>query len=86
MIGQIQMVLLSDPMMGAEIRMEGRTGMVRLLEGDVREAPTIERSFLAGESECIFEPSIGALRTSRITVWRYVCCLMCLAFRGLVLL
>jgi hypothetical protein len=30
-------------------------GMVHLPEGDVREAPTIERSFLAGETERVFE-------------------------------
>jgi hypothetical protein len=35
--------------------------------GDVREAPTSERSFLAGETERVFEPSIGPLGTSSIT-------------------
>jgi hypothetical protein len=35
--------------------MEGWTGMEHLPLGDVREASTIERSFLAGETESVFE-------------------------------
>ncbi|MGB6338886.1 MAG: hypothetical protein WBF32_03855 [Candidatus Aminicenantaceae bacterium] len=38
-----------------ENREEGWTGMVHLLEGDVREAPSSERSFLAGEIERVFD-------------------------------
>jgi hypothetical protein len=34
--------------------MEGRTGMAHLLKGDGRETHTIERSFLAGETERYF--------------------------------
>jgi hypothetical protein len=30
-------------------------GMAHLPRGDVREAPTTERSFLAGETESVFE-------------------------------
>ena len=41
---------------GGENRMEGWMGMVHLPWGDVREAPTIERSFHAGETESVFEP------------------------------
>ena len=36
-------------------REKGRTGMGHLPEGDVREAPTSERSFLAGETERVFD-------------------------------
>jgi hypothetical protein len=42
-----------------------QAGMGHLLEGDVREAPTIEGSFLAGETSqnFVFEAPIGALGT-----------------------
>jgi len=36
-------------------REKGLTGMVHLPMGDVREAPTSERSFLAGETERVFD-------------------------------
>jgi hypothetical protein len=42
--------------------------MRHLLKGEVREAPTSERSFLAGETERVFEAPIGSLGTSFITV------------------
>jgi len=40
---------------GGENREKGWTGMGHLPWGDVREAPTTERSFLAGETERVFE-------------------------------
>jgi hypothetical protein len=40
---------------GGENRMEGWMGTAHLPVGDLREASTIERSFLAGEIECVFE-------------------------------
>jgi hypothetical protein len=53
---------------GGENREKGWTGMGHLLKGDVRGAPTSERSFLAGETERVFGPSIGSLAKSSITV------------------
>jgi hypothetical protein len=53
---------------GGENREKGWTGMGHLLEGDVREAPTSERSFLAGETERVFKPPIGKLGIAFITV------------------
>ena len=41
-------------------------GMEYLPREDVREAPTIELSFLAGETERVFEPPIGTLEISFI--------------------
>ncbi len=48
--------------------MKGWTGMEHLPLGDVREAPTIERSFHAGETARVFEPPIGTHGTKFITV------------------
>jgi hypothetical protein len=45
--------------------------MVHLSLGDVREVPTSEQSFLAGETERVFEPPIGTLGKLFITVWRW---------------
>ena len=44
--------------------------MGHLPKGGVREAPTSERSFLAGETERVLEPPIGKLEMSSITVLR----------------
>ena len=43
---------------GGENRVKGRTGMVHLPQGDVREAPMTERSVLAGETKRVFESPI----------------------------
>ncbi len=43
------------PLCDGANRMEGWTGTGHLPVGDVREASTIERSFLAGETESVFE-------------------------------
>jgi hypothetical protein len=51
---------------GGENREKGWAGMVHLPRGDVRK-PGSKRSFLAGETESVFEPPIGALRMSFIT-------------------
>ena len=42
-------------------------GMVHLPRGDVREAPTSERSFLAGETERVFAITNWDTRISFIT-------------------
>ncbi|MGB3861868.1 MAG: hypothetical protein WA915_07265, partial [Candidatus Aminicenantaceae bacterium] len=50
--GRIHTALLSVPIMWWRKPCEGlHAGMVHLPWGDVREAPTTERSFLAGETE-----------------------------------
>jgi hypothetical protein len=48
--------LLSVPIVWWRKPCEGlHAGMVHLLRGDVRKAPMTERSFLAGETEHVFE-------------------------------
>jgi len=52
---------------GGENREKGWTGMVYLPEGDMREAPTSELNFLAGETERVFQVTNWDTRISFIT-------------------